>query len=131
MVQYEIIDISIRDRVSEVSPIFMTRLVADTGWSMTGGAAQVGIVGSTVWTRSDTSCRAWRRSVPCLKRNSIDDNCATDLERKVSSPGIPLSAASSGTVTNDSTSDADKPRHGVWISTRGGANSGKTSTVIR
>jgi len=30
------------DTESELSPIFMTRLVADSGWSMTGGAAQVG-----------------------------------------------------------------------------------------
>jgi hypothetical protein len=28
----------------------------------------------------------------------------------------------------DSTSLADRPRAAVWISTRGGANSGKTST---
>ena len=30
---------------SDVMPIFMTRLVADSGWIMTGGAAQVGSVG--------------------------------------------------------------------------------------
>ena len=29
----------------EDSPIFRTRLVADSGWSMTGGAAQLGSVG--------------------------------------------------------------------------------------
>src|SRR5690242_13712085 len=113
IVQYEIIDISIRDLVFEESPIFITRLVADTGWSMTGGAAQVGIVGITVWTRSDTSCRACNRSVPCLKRSSIEESWAIDLDRSVSRPGTPLSAASSGTVTRDSTSAADRPRHGV------------------
>ena len=31
-------------------------------------------------------------------------------------------------MTSASTSPADSPNDGVWISTRGGANSGKTST---
>jgi hypothetical protein len=35
-----------------------------------------------------------------------------------------------GTVINDSTSAADNPRQAVWISTRGGENSGNTSTGI-
>ena len=34
--------------VFEDSPIFMTRLVDDSGGIMTGGAAQVGSVGATV-----------------------------------------------------------------------------------
>ena len=46
-------DISIRERVSEESSIFMTRLVEDSGWSITGGAAQVGRVGMTVAIRSE------------------------------------------------------------------------------
>ena len=33
---------SIWETVGELSPIFMTRLVADRGWSITGGAAHVG-----------------------------------------------------------------------------------------
>jgi len=33
-------------------------------------------------------------------------------------------------VTRDSTSDVDIPIEIVWISTRGGANSGKTSTGV-
>src|SRR6478609_1953659 len=41
---------------------------------------------------------------------------------------MPLTAASIGTLTSSSTSWAVNPRHAVWISTRGGANSGKTST---
>ena len=40
------------------SPICMIRLVEETGGMMTGGAAQVGSVGITVWSRSETSCRA-------------------------------------------------------------------------
>ena len=43
---------------------------------------------------------------------------------------MPFSDCSSGIVTSDSTSAADKPIAEVWISTRGGANSGKTSTGI-
>jgi hypothetical protein len=42
-------------------------------------------------------------------------------------PGTPASAASSGTVVSDSTSDGDRPRQAVWISTETGANSGNTS----
>ena len=45
-----------------------------------------------------------------------------------SSPGRPWSACSSGIVTSDSISDVESPTEAVWISTRGGANSGKTST---
>ena len=37
------------------SPIFMTRLVADSGCSMKGGLAQVGRLGVTISSRSDTS----------------------------------------------------------------------------
>ena len=33
---------SIREILFEESPIFMTRLVAENGWIMNGGAAQVG-----------------------------------------------------------------------------------------
>src|SRR6266508_3056173 len=121
---------SIRDRLFEVSPTFMTRLVADRGCIMNGGLAQVGSVGVTVATRSCTSCRARSRSVPGSKMSTIDDSWGTDLERITSSPATPLSASSSGTVTRASTSDEERPRQGVWISTRGGANSGKTSTGI-
>ena len=52
----------------------------------------------------------------------------TDWERMVSTPGMPLSASSSGTLTSSSTSEALRPRHAVWIVTIVGANSGKTST---
>ncbi len=115
-------------RVSDDSPIFMTRLVADSGGIITGGAAQVGSVGVTFPTRSATSCRACSRSVPRSKKSVIEDSCGTDFERIMSRPGSPWSACSSGTVTSSSTSAADSPRVIVWISTRGGANSGKTST---
>ena len=106
----------------------MTRLVDDSGWIMTGGAAHVGSVGVTMAMRSGTSCRASRRSVPGLKIITIDESCGTDFERIMSRSGTPCSACSSGTVTSSSTSDAVSPREIVWISTFGGANSGKTST---
>ena len=49
---------SISDRLRELSPIFITRPVVETGGIITGGAAHVGSVGRTVATRSLTSCRA-------------------------------------------------------------------------
>src|SRR5215217_7657565 len=59
--------------------------------------------------------------------SSICERSLTDLERISSSPGIPFSWFSSGTVINSSTCSEELPTAMVWISTRGGANSGKTS----
>src|SRR5947207_3729718 len=109
-------------------PIFMTRLVDDNGWIMTGGPAQLGSWAEVSAIRSDTHCRALMGSVPGLKIISTDDSCGTDFDRMTSRPGTPLRASSSGTVTRDSTSDGDRPSAGVCTSTFGGANSGKTST---
>src|SRR5438093_5169723 len=67
-------------------------------------------------------------SVPILKMRRIADRPVTDLERRISSSGVPLSCSSSGRVISSSTSAAVMPMPSVWISTRGGANSGKTST---
>ena len=78
---------SISDTESEVIPMCITRRVADTGGIITGGAAQVGRVGVTMRTRSETSWRASRRSVPGLKSSWIDERCATDLERIVVETG--------------------------------------------
>src|ERR671911_1428052 len=58
----------------------------------------------------------------------ICERSITDLERISSSPGIPFSWFSSGTVISSSTCSEELPTAMVWISTRGGANSGKTST---
>ena len=65
----------------------MTRLVVEIGWRITGGAAQVGSVGTTVASRSWTTWRAWIRSVPRSKMSSTDDSCGTDAERISSSRG--------------------------------------------
>ena len=106
----------------------MIRLVEDIGWMITGGFAQVGRTGVAVCRRSCTSCRARISSVPGLKKRKISDKSGTDLERMTSRPGNPFRAFSSGTVINSSTSIAESPMLLVWISTLGGANSGKTST---
>src|SRR5215211_5978088 len=112
---------------SEVIPIFMTRLVEDRGGIIQGGLAQVGKLGEASARRSCTSCLASYRSVSLLKRSSICERSVTDLERISSSPGIPFSWFSSGTVISSSTCSEELPTAMVWISTRGGANSGKTS----
>ncbi len=130
--QYAVIDRSIRSSCGSAgeSPIFITRLVADNGWSMTGGAAQDGNVGVTAAIRSATSWRASSRSVPWSKSRTICDNCSTDRDRIVATPGIALSDCSNGTVISSSTSVGASPTAMVWISTLGGANSGKTSTAV-
>ncbi len=130
MFQYAVMDRSSGASSSEDSPIFMIRLVADLGWMMTGGAAQLGNVEVIELTRSWTSCRASMRSVPGSKISSIDESWVTDLERITSSSGTPCRFCSSGTVISSSTSEADRPMQAVCTSTRGGANSGKTSTEV-
>ena len=108
----------------------MTRLVADSGWSMTGGAAQVGsdgvICGDPL--RDELAglelVRARLEEQHDLRQ--LDDRLRADrLE-----PSMPASDCSIGTVTSCSTSSAESPMQIVWISTFGGANSGKTSTGI-
>ena len=108
-------------------PTFMTRLVEDSGWIMNGRSDHAGRSAVAARTRSCTRSRAWKRSVPGLKISWTEERSETDLDRITSSPSIPLSASSIGTVTRPSTSAAESPRHRVWTSTRGGANSGKTS----
>src|SRR5215210_5142858 len=108
----------------------MIRLVADRAGIMNGGLAQVGRV-AVIWeSRSATSWRARSSSVSREKNSWIEDSWATDLDRRSSSPSIPFSWFSIGTVINSSTSFEELPRAIVWISTRGGANSGNTSTLV-
>ena len=97
---------------------------------MTGGAAQVGRDGVIWASRSATSWRALSSLVPGLNSRTTCESWMTDLERIVSRPSMPASDCSIGTVTSCSTSSADSPMQMVWISTLGGANSGKTSTGI-
>ncbi len=106
----------------------MMRLVADSGGMIHGGLAQVGRVGATCATRSVISCRALSSSVPRLKMSRIDESCETDFDLSSSRPSTPWSCSSIGTVISSSTSVDELPSAMVWISTCGGANSGKTST---
>ncbi len=121
---------SVRLTVSEVRPIFMIRLVADRAGIMNGGLAHVGSV-AVIWeSRSATSWRARSSSVSREKNSWIEDSWATDFDRRSSRPSIPFSWFSIGTVISSSTSLEEFPRAMVWISTRGGANSGNTSTLV-
>src|ERR671912_2541349 len=121
-------DISSMLSSSEVIPIFITRAVDENGGIRKGGLAQVGNSGAAAVRRSCTNCRDSYRSTSLLKMSWICERSATDLERISSSPGIPFSWSSSGTVISSSTCCEELPIARVWISTCGGANSGKTST---
>ncbi len=50
-----------------------------------------------------------------------------EVERRLRTPGAPLSAASSGRVTSVSTCVGVSPGASAWMPTWGGANSGNTS----
>src|SRR5262245_13361505 len=121
-------DWSTTEMVLDDTPIFMKRAVADSGCSMTGGPTSFGITRMTCVSPSCTCWRATMGSASRLKISFTDDRSVTDFERRMSTLGRPASACSMGMVTSASTSVGERPRHGVWISTMGGANSGKTST---
>ena len=126
-VQYAVSAVSMRfcvDLSLTVMPIFMTRLVEDSGWIMNGDVAQRGSWVVMAVTRSCTRSRASSRLVPGLKIMITSDMSLTERVRSTSSPGRPLSACSIGIVTSASTSAAGMPRHSTWTSTFGGANSG-------
>ena len=63
-----------------------------------------------------------------MRIRTTDDSPSTDFDRIVLSPIVPLSAFSSGTLIRLSTSSVDSPGASVWISIKGGANSGNTSS---
>ena len=128
MVQRARTDMSMADMSLEVSRTIMTRLVEDSGCMSTGAAETLGSARAWV-SRSETSWRARKRSVPGLKTIWIDERPGTDLDRIASTQATPFSrSASMGEVMSCSTSAAESPRASVWISTCGGANSGKAST---
>ena len=116
------------ESVFDDSPIFITRLSDESGWSTTGGRATTGSVAAAAVTRSWTSWRARWISVPSANSITTDDSPSTDFERIVFSPGVPFRAFSSGTLMSASTSSVDSPGASVWTSTLGGANSGNTSS---
>jgi hypothetical protein len=128
MVQRASTDSSIGVSFSDDSPIIMTRLVDDSGWSICGGLDTWGRAWAWM-SRSWTTWRALSGSVPGSKIISIRDSPGTDSERMVSSQATPLSrSCSRGTVMSCSTSAGDSPRASVWTSTVGGVNSGRAST---
>ena len=118
---------SICDSVFDVMPIFSARLSDDSGDSSTGALATAGRPRLTRASRSCTSWRACIRSAPCVRISTTDDSPSTDFDRIVATSGTPVSALSIGTLTNDSTSSADRPGASVCTSISGGANSGNTS----
>src|SRR3954453_19522737 len=126
--QYALFDICIRFSSCEDSPIFMIRLVDESGGIIQGGLDHVGRVGVTWAIRSCTSWRARSSSVPFLKISRMEDSWDTDFERISSRPGRPPSDSSIGIVTSSSTSLDEFPSAIVCTSTLGGANSGNTST---
>ncbi len=109
MVQYASMDRSITEWSGEVMPIFITRLVDDSGGIINGGAAHLGKLGVAIATRSATNWRVNNSSTPASKIATTEDSCGTDFERKVVTPGTPAKAFSSGTVMSDSTSAGDRP----------------------
>ena len=113
IVQRASTDIWIGERDFDESPTIMNRLVADLGWIMMGGFDTCGNAYACV-RRSDTICRARRRSVPGLNTITIEDNPGTDSDRMVCTHGTPLRRSCSiPRVINCSTSSADSPRASV------------------
>jgi len=72
-------------------PIFMTRLVEDRGWSITGMPEDLGSSAIASFRRSCTRWRAAMRSVPILKSSTTCDSPVTDEERTYWTPGTPRS----------------------------------------
>src|SRR4051812_27084968 len=79
---------SICEAVFDDTPIFITRLVEDSGDRMigpsdAGGLATAGSRVASVASRSCTSWRAFMRSVPSWKMRTTDDSPSTDFDRSV------------------------------------------------
>ncbi len=108
----------------------MTRLVEDSGCSITGMPADCGSSAMASFTRSRTSWRAVMRSVPRLKSSMICDSACDRGRADDVDVGNAAQRSSIGMVMSSSTSAEVIPGPSVWISTFGGANSGKTSTGI-
>ena len=70
-------------------------------------------------------------SVPHSKTTMTVESPAEDLDRTTSTPGVPFTAASIRKVIRVSTSSGLRPGAWVWMITWGGANSGRTSRVMR
>ncbi len=99
--------------LSDDSPIIITRLAEDSGWSIVGGRETLG----SAWACVSCSCTSWRprnRSVSGSNTSTTEDSPGTDSERMTSTPATPLSrSASRGTVMSCSTSSAESPSASV------------------
>ena len=130
IVQRASTDMSISETVSDESPIIITRLSDDSGWTIAGARETLGSPWAWV-RRSWTTWRAWKRSVPSSNSITTDERPGIDSDRISLSHATPFNrSASSGTVISCSTSAADRPRASVWTSTIGGRNSGRVSTSV-
>ncbi len=118
---------SMASRVSEVSPTRSTVRVEEVSGVMAGAATPSGMRPDRAASRSLTRWRTRSTSLPDRKAAVITDRPWMEVERRVSSPGRPPTATSTGWVTSTSTCSESRPGASVWIVTIGGANSGKTS----
>ena len=117
------------DRVCDVSPMTSTMLAAEVSGTMVGERTPCGICAAIATRRSPTICRACRMSVPSRKIAVTTESPWIDSDRIDSRLPAPLTAASIGPVTSASTSSGESPGASVWMTTWGGANSGKTSRL--
>src|SRR5262249_58624714 len=65
------------------------------------------------------------------KMTVITERPWIDAERKLLTPGVPLTTFSNGWVTSTSTCSGESPGASVCIVTCGGGKSGKTSNLLR
>ncbi len=114
-------------RVSEVSPTRSTVSVEEVSGVMAGAATPSGMRPASAARRSLTRWRIRSTSLPGRNAAVITDRPWIEVERKVSRPGRPPTATSTGCVTSTSTCSESRPGASVWIVTVGGANSGNTS----
>src|SRR5438093_7702813 len=80
IVQYAIIERSIGSWVFDDSPIFMTRLVDDSGCRMIGMPADCGRLEIPSFTGACTRCGASMRAVPTLSRTVTCERARPDVE---------------------------------------------------
>ncbi len=127
IVQVAAVRRSISEARFEVSPATSTMLVDDVSGVIVGGITPAGSWAATSFNRSPSNWRSRYTSLDASKVAVITDRLCTEVERSVSSPGMPLIAFSSGWVTSTSTWSGASPGASVRTCTCGGANSGKTS----
>ena len=115
---------------SDQMPIFSTRLVDESGDSMTGGWATAGSRERFDRPGAPAPAAAPRiRSVPSSKQQHDRRQPEHRLRADRLQPRACRSARSpAARVTRLSTSSVERPGASVWISTSGGANSGNTSS---